>query len=251
VVQIVKLGGTMNIRIAPTYHYLRMLELDLTADYLVKVAEEKERQKEERARLREEEAAQREFAAERARLEKERQHYLSGIERLRASGNDAGAQDLAEKLAKVDGDIASNEQRAANARAGHVYVISNIGASGSGVVKIGLTRRQRPEDRVDELGDASVPFDFDIHALVFSADAVALETKLHQHFADRKVNLVNGRREFFYVTPAEVKEALRRFDASLLEFTDEPEAVEWRQSENARRAAGPAGPAGLGPAGPA
>ena len=104
------------------------------------------------------------------------------------------------------------------------------------MVKIGMTRRLEPMDRVRELGDASVPFRYDVHALIFSEDAVSLETHLHQALADRKVNMVNPRREFFYATPSEVKELLGLFETnSLLSYEEVPEAVEWHQSENIRR----------------
>jgi len=117
-----------------------------------------------------------------------------------------------------------------------VYVISNVGAFGPDMVKIGMTRRLEPMDRVRELGDASVPFRFDVHALVFSQDAVALETTLHQRLAHKRVNLVNHRREFFYATPAEVKDLLLTLgDDQILEYTDTPEAVEWRASDPGRR----------------
>ncbi|PPS91408.1 GIY-YIG nuclease family protein [Streptomyces sp. MH60] len=121
------------------------------------------------------------------------------------------------------------DAREANIRAGYVYVISNIGAFGERMVKIGLTRRLDPMDRVNELGDASVPFRFDVHALIFSEDAVGLERRLHQEFEDRRVNRVNLRREFFYTTPTEVRTALQRLAGQhLLEFTDTAEAPEWR-----------------------
>jgi hypothetical protein len=119
-----------------------------------------------------------------------------------------------------------------------VYVISNFGAFGPHVVKIGMTRRLEPLDRIRELGDASVPFRYDVHALVFSEDAVSLENRLHQALADRRLNLVNQRREFFYTTPAEVRDLLTQADGSVLEFVEEPEAEEWHQSENSRRNAG-------------
>ena len=124
------------------------------------------------------------------------------------------------------------EAREANIRAGYVYVISNIGAFGERVVKVGMTRRLDPMDRVRELGDASVPFRFDVHALIFCEDAVGLEAHLHREFADRRVNQVNTRREFFYASPAEVREILSRIAGSglLLEFNEIAEALEWRAS---------------------
>ncbi|HKU42986.1 MAG TPA: GIY-YIG nuclease family protein, partial [Polyangiales bacterium] len=130
----------------------------------------------------------------------------------------------------IDGVI----ERAANARAGYVYVISNIGSFGERVVKIGMTRRLDPMDRVRELGDASVPFRFDVHAIILSDDAVGLEGALHLRFASCRVNLVNNHREFFYTSPRDVKEALLALRGSLLSFNEAPEALEWHQSVSAR-----------------
>src|SRR5699024_3570424 len=127
------------------------------------------------------------------------------------------------------------DYRAANQRAGYVYVISNIGAFGEGVVKVGLTRRLEPMDRVNELGDASVPFKFDVHALFFSDDAVGIEAEMHRRLADRRVNRVNLRREFFYATPYAVVEHLRGLTGDVLEFTAESEALEFRQSTALQR----------------
>jgi hypothetical protein len=111
-----------------------------------------------------------------------------------------------------------------------VYVISNIGAFGPNIVKIGMTRRLEPMDRVRELGDASVPFRYDVHAMFFSADAITLENELHKTFASRRVNFVNERREFFFATPAEVRVALLEKSGGLLEFHENPEAPEYFQS---------------------
>lgn len=122
------------------------------------------------------------------------------------------------------------DYRAANARAGYVYVISNLGAFGERIVKIGMTRRLDPQDRVRELGDASVPFRFDVHALHFSADAFGIEAELHRRFDDRRVNRVNGRKEFFYATPLEVKEHLKDLTGELLTYDESAEAIEYRQS---------------------
>ncbi|MBB5872781.1 hypothetical protein F4553_006215 [Allocatelliglobosispora scoriae] len=122
------------------------------------------------------------------------------------------------------------DYRAANVRAGYVYVISNIGAFGEGMVKIGMTRRLEPLDRVRELSDASVPFNFDVHAIFFSNDAVGIESAMHSRLASRRVNLVNQRREFFYVTPHEAKQHLLELAGDLLEYNESPEALEYRQS---------------------
>ncbi|WP_339153728.1 DUF4041 domain-containing protein [Actinomadura luteofluorescens] len=229
-----RLGKTMDIRVSRDYRAIRVKELRLTADHLAKAEEEKERVRAERERQREEEKARKEFEREKARLLKERSHVESALARLEANGNAEGAADLRAKLADVDSAISDVEGRAANVRAGYVYVISNIGAFGERMVKIGMTRRLEPMDRVRELGDASVPFRFDVHALIFSDDAVGLENKLHQEFSERRVNQVNLRREFFYATPAEVREVLERIAGNhLLEYNETPEALEYRAGKPA------------------
>ena len=140
--------------------------------------EERERRRELRERQREDEKLQHEIERERARLAKEQAHYRSALQRLRASAA-GGAVDqaveaqLQEQLSSLDAAMAAVDAREANVRAGYVYVISNIGAFGEHMVKIGLTRRLDPMDRVHELGDASVPFRFDVHALIFSEDAAS------------------------------------------------------------------------------
>lgn len=231
-----RLGVLMRIAISVDYHRLRLKEIELTADYLTKVEIEREEARAERDRLREEAKVMKEIERERARLAKERAHYAAVVVKLQANGDPEAVARAQEQLAAVDDAISGVEERAANVRAGYVYVISNVGAFGTDMVKIGMTRRLEPMDRVRELGDASVPFRFDTHAVFFSEDAVALESALHQRFASRRVNLVNPRREFFYATPAEVKEALIGLgNDHILEYNDTPEAVEWRASEPSRR----------------
>ena len=225
---IANLGKLMEMRISDAFHALRVAEIELTADYLMKKQEEREAEREERERLREERKVAMELLAERERLDKERNHLVIALEKLRAIGSaDAG---LERKLAEIDGAIAQNDFRVANIRAGYVYVISNRGAFGHHVVKIGLTRRLEPLERINELGDASVPFRFDVHAIYFSEDAVTLENVLHQHFADRRVNWVNTRREFFFATSAEVRKVLAVKLGNLLEFTEHAESTEYLQS---------------------
>lgn len=234
---IARLGTVIQLRITDDYHRWRVYELELTADYLVKVDEERERAREEAARRREEEKAIRELEAERRRLEKEQGHYQSALEKLRAKGDEAAVAAMEAMLVEIESAIAGIESREANIRAGYVYVISNFGSFGAHVVKIGMTRRLEPMDRVRELGDASVPFRFDVHAMIFSDDAVGLEGALHERFADRRVNLVNLRREYFYVAPQEVRDAIAEIGSQqLLEFHDVPEASEWRASGGEERA---------------
>ena len=236
--QIVKLGALIDLQITFHYHQLRIKELELTLQYQNAKKAEKEAEREKRARLREQARAEKELRAERERLEKERQHYLNVLKAVEEAGDSIEAEKLRQQLAEIEEGINEVVKREANSRAGYVYVISNIGSFGERMVKIGMTRRLDPMDRVRELGDASVPFKFDVHALFFSDDAVSVETELHHRFADKRVNRINTRREFFYATPAEVREALKDIAGNLLEFTEEPEAEQYRLSlEEARASA--------------
>jgi len=230
-VSIEKLGKTMSIAIDDNYHNLRISEIKLTADYLAMKEDEKERQKEEKLRLKEEEKAQKEFEKEKEKLNKELSHHQAVLAKADETGNTQAAEEAKAKIAEVQNGISGVEERAANIRTGYVYVISNIGSFGEEVLKIGLTRRLIPEERIQELSDASVPFKFDTHAIIFSADAVSLEKQLHQELDAHRVNKVNGRKEFFRATPASVKELLTRLSTEgLLSYKEEAEAPEWRIS---------------------
>ena len=229
---IVKNGSTMGVAIDENYHALRLEELQLTADHHLRVEQEKEDAREERQRLREEAKAQEEFKRRKKDLLKEQAHYQSLLDRSRLNGDEAGLLEARERLAEITESIEEVEEMAANTRVGYVYVISNVGAFGDRVVKIGMTRREDPMQRVYELGSASVPFKFDVHALVFSHDAVSLETALHREFDQHRVNRVNRRREFFRVSLAEVRAALVKVGTNhVVEFRELAEAPEWRQSQ--------------------
>lgn len=228
--RISRLGRLMQLQISESFHELRLEEIELTSDFLVRKQEEKEAAREERARLREEKRVMKELAEERERLDKERSHLEAVLSQLHQRGDDD--PELTRRLAEVDSAIEANDFRAANIRAGHVYVISNRGAFGPGVVKIGLTRRLTPRERIDELSGAAVPFRFDIHCLFFSEDAVGLEAELHRHFADRRVNMVNSRKEFFFATPGEVRAVLAEKSGALVEFVESAEALEFLQSRS-------------------
>lgn len=225
---IAKLGQMMEMHISDQFHQIRITEIELVADYMVKKEEEREAARAEREKLREERKVAAELAAAKEKLEKERSHLVTVIDKLQASG--AADPELERKLMDVDNAIAQNDYRAANIRAGYVYVISNRGAFGDHVVKIGLTRRLDPFERISELGDASVPFRFDVHAIYFSEDAVKLEGDLHDHFATLRMNRVNNRKEFFFATAAEVRTVLAEKVGNLLEFVEELEATEYHQS---------------------
>ena len=232
--QIARLGTMIDLRITPYFHQLRLHELALANQHLLAVQAEKEAERAHREELREQRKAEKELAAEKTRLEKERGHYANTIAALEANGDIEGAERMRVKLADVEHAIENVDYRAANIRAGYVYVISNVGSFGPDVVKIGLTRRLEPMDRVNELGDASVPFRFDVHALFFADDAVSVENMLHNHFAARRINQVNHRREYFRATPTEVREVLREHQVELLDFALDPVAEEYRASQAMR-----------------
>ena len=125
-------------------------------------------------------------------------------------------------------------------RVGHVYIISNVGSFGENIYKIGMTRRLEPMDRDKELGDASVPFPFDVHALITTSDAPSLENALHKHFNHRRLNLENERKEFFHVTIEEIRDELEKLKHQLglqseLRLTLLAEAREYRISQAKRK----------------
>ena len=229
-----KNGKMISLAITGEYHRLRMRELELAARHLEAVKAAKEAERQHREELREAKRAEDELRREREKLDKEREHYSNALAALEARGDETGAAELRAKLDEIDRSIADVDYRAANVRAGYVYVISNVGSMGERIVKIGMTRRLDPMDRVRELSDASVPFNFDVHALFFSEDAFGIEAMLHRHFADRRVNRVNHRREFFYATPAEVLEALREHQIAVVEYRTDADAEEFRASQALR-----------------
>jgi hypothetical protein len=175
---------------------------------------------------------------EKARLEKERNHYANALAAMRAQGDSEAIERLTAQLADVDRAIADVDYRTANQRAGYVYVISNLGAFGEKMIKVGMTRRLEPMDRIRELSDASVPFNFDVHALFFADDAVGIEQSMHKALAERRVNQVNMRREYFYATVQEARSLLTELAGDLLHFEEVPEALEYHQSLNVRQVAG-------------
>lgn len=236
--QISKLGKTMSISITPEYINLKIDEVKLALDFQQKKAEEKERLKELRAKEREEAKIQKEIEEERKRLHKEQTHYQNALATVLAQIEKNGATDdlmakkeqLESNIHDTNNAIADVDYREANRKAGYVYIISNIGAFGENVYKIGMTRRLDPQERVDELGDASVPFNFDVHALIFTEDAPALEAALHTAFARKKLNKINPRREFFAVSLDEIKAEVRKSFDKTVEWIDIPEAEQYRQS---------------------
>lgn len=222
----------IGVSIADEYLQLRSEELRLIFSYLSVKARERADAKDERDRLREEQAAQQEFEKEISSLEKELEHYESMLRQMRGREDTEAVSRYQALIDETRERIASIEERAANSRIGYVYVISNVGSFGDGVVKIGLTRRIEPMNRIRELSNASVPFKYDVHAMVFSMDAVALETAMHRRFDASRINTVNRRREFFRVTPRQVLDELIERNADVVEWTEEPEAEEFRLSRD-------------------
>ena len=237
---IAKLGITMSISITSNYYDLKIQELQLALEYQIQKQREKEEKAELRAQQREEARLQKELKEQRKNIDKERKHYeqaLSNINKQISSSSDENIEELNKKkeeiiqsLSDIDTKIKDIDYREANQKAGYVYIISNIGSFGEGIYKIGMTRRLNPQEQVDELGDASVPFKFDVHAMIFSEDAPALEAKLHRAFEDRKLNLVNQRREFFKVSLDEIKEVVKNNFDKTVEFVEVPDADQYRIS---------------------
>lgn len=234
-----KLGATMSISITSKYLDAKTKELRLAFEYQLKKQEEKEQLKIARAEQREQAKAQRELEEQKKKIEKEQNHYQNAYNKLISQLSTAPdnpellrkKEQLEAQLSDIDKALTNIDYRQANARAGYVYIISNIGSFGENVFKIGMTRRLDPQERVDELGDASVPFNFDVHAMIFSDDAPALEAALHRAFENRKVNMVNHRREFFNVTLEEIKEVIRKNFDKTVEFIDVPDAEQYRISQ--------------------
>ncbi len=238
-----RLGTVMNISITSKYLDLKIKELRLAFEYQQKKQQEKEDAKAARIEQREQAKVQKELEEQQRKIEKEQVHYQTAYEKIltQISSNPTNEDlllkknELENKLSDIDRALADIDYRQANMRAGYVYIISNIGAFGENIYKIGMTRRLDPQERVDELGDASVPFKFDVHAMIFSDDAPALEAALHRAFEDRKLNMVNQRREFFNVTLDEIKEVVRKNFDKTVEFVDVPDAEQFRISQKLRQ----------------
>lgn len=236
-----KLGAICSVAITETYKNMKIRELYLAYEYQVEKQKEKDALKQLRAEERERAKLEREIAEARKKIEKEQKHFSNALLKINQQIANANADELPaleakkaeleSQLSDLGESMKKIDYREANQKAGYVYIISNVGAFGEGIYKIGMTRRLEPMDRVDELGDASVPFDFDVHALIFSDNAPALEAALHRAFEDRKLNMVNTRREFFRVSLDEIKAVVKENFDKTVDFIDIPPAEQYRQSE--------------------
>jgi hypothetical protein len=234
-----ELGEVMQMRIRPDYLRLKLGELHLEVETAQKKRDEQEEQRRIKEQMREEERALREAEKAKQEAEAEEERYESALAKARAEMQSAQGEALAllqQKIQNLDAalHVAHEKKERAKSmaqltRSGHVYVISNVGSFGENVFKIGMTRRLEPMDRIWELGDASVPFDFDVHALVYCDDAPSLECAFQNHFRDRQINMVNPRKEFFNVTLDEV-DAVARAKGVKLELTRLAEAKEYRET---------------------
>lgn len=239
-----KLGRTNNIRLNQRFCQLKIEELHLAYEYQQKKQEEKEQLRALREQQREEAKLAKEIEVARKEAEKEKKHYQQALEKLRqqiASATDAERQELSKRQDEIIGyldDVSARlediDYRQTNQKAGYVYIISNIGSFGEGVYKIGMTRRLDPMERVYELGDASVPFMFDVHAMIFSDNAPQLEAALHRAFERNRINLVNTRREYFRAQLDDIKAVVYANHDKTVEFTEVPMAQQFRESEKVR-----------------
>lgn len=235
-----KLNDKWGISVSNNYVDLKIDELRVAYEYAKKKQEEKDRIAEIRRIQKEEERVQKELEEARKDIVKEQTHYNNALQDIIDRINNESSIEteyLLEKKAEIEKHLTELDQklkdidyREANKRAGYVYIISNIGSFGENIYKIGMTRRLNPMERVDELGDASVPFKFDVHALIFSDDAPTLETALHHAFEDRKVNMVNARREFYRVTLEEIESVVKSNYDKTVEFIKVPLAEQYRES---------------------
>lgn len=238
--QLNSLTDMQSVFMTDEYLKLKLQELQIMHMYRVKKQEEKEEQQAIKEQMREEARVLKEIEEARKKVEKEEAHFKAALLAARTKIENASESErtaLEAKIAELEAKIQEVEEiksdienRERNTRAGYVYVISNIGSFGEHVYKIGMTRRLEPLDRIRELGSASVPFTFDIHAMIFSEDAPNLENKLHKRFADRRVNQVNFRKEFFKVNIDEVADVIKQEFDQTLEITKLAQAEEYNRT---------------------
>ena len=226
-----------DVEITKGYLNLKLDELHLAYEYEVKKQEEKEELREAREREREEKKLQKELEKERKKFERENETINSEIEEAKAKMAQAAAEEKAKleaEIAKLQEALEKNNEEVKKINewkekpgAGYVYIISNIGSFGEGVFKIGVTRRDNPEERIRELSSASVPFRFDTHVFIFSKNAYDLESELHERFDKQRVNKVNMRKEFFRISIDDVKKIVEENKGQVHSFIEHPDAEEY------------------------
>ncbi len=234
-----KLADGYSVSISYEFLELKLKEITLEYEFQVKRQKEKEEMRAIQEELREEEKARREFEQAQKQAEKEEETYQKALLKARKEVEKATGElqeELSNKILILEQELLLAQEKkeraismAQQTKRGHVYIISNIGSFGENVYKIGMTRRLEPLDRVKELGDASVPFQFDVHAMIYSDEARTLENELHKAFSNKKVNMLNYRKEFFNVSLEEIMQKIDElgFEA---EFTILPEAMQYRET---------------------
>lgn len=231
--------GTMT-KFIGELEYLFINAVKIEYNYYVKKEQARQEQLEIREKMKQEAAERKALEAERKKIEAEESKYADEIKRVKEQIESAPS-DEAERLnrrileleAMLSDVVVKKEEivNLQNGKAGNVYIISNLGSFGDNMFKIGMTRRIDPQDRIDELGSASVPFKFDVHSFIFSEDAVSLESRLHQALSDKRVNKVNLRKEFFYSSVDELEALVTEIDPTA-EFNRTMLAEEFRQSQS-------------------
>lgn len=237
--QLERLGESANAKISRAYYYLKLDELTIWFEELKRQEALKEERKRQQALIRQQgrdesyDEIDEALSARESELRKAQEKAASIAGQARAQ-LELQIEKIKREKAELEAKLQRSISQAQLTRAGYVYVISNIGCFGDEVVKIGMTRRLEPMDRVNELGDASVPFKFDVHALIFSNDAPSLEHRLHVKFQDKRVNTQNPRKEFFRVTAETVKEEITSLDVEADWFIT-PEARDYHESQLIRQ----------------
>ncbi|MBS9405348.1 DUF4041 domain-containing protein [Halomonas sp. TRM85114] len=239
-----KLVASLRCGISIDYVTLKYEECGVQYQYTLKKKDEQEEQKLIREQMREEVRAEKEYRDALVTAQKEEKLYRDILEKARQELDQSSAEeralveakifDLEERLAEAEAKEQRAKSLAEQTRRGHVYVISNIGSFGENVYKIGMTRRLDPMDRVKELGDASVPFSFDVHAIIYSDDAPAMETALHRKFRSYRVNAVNLRKEFFRVRLDTIRTAVEEIGSEEVDFKTTIVAEEFFESKRLR-----------------
>lgn len=233
------IAGTL-IKFIGEIEYLFINAVKIEYNYYVKKEQSKQEQLALKEKMRQEAEERKALEAERKKIEKEESKFNAEIEKLKEqllSAQNEETDKLNARILELQNQLSNiavkkeEISNLANGKAGNVYIISNLGSFGENIFKVGMTRRLNPQDRVNELGDASVPFKFDVHSFIFSDDAVGLENKLHSILNEKRVNKVNLRKEFFYTTIDELEELVTKIEPTA-EFNKTMLAEEFRQSQS-------------------
>lgn len=239
--QISDLGkcNLFTIIFTPEYENLKQLELSLHHEYMLKIQNEKEVERANKEALREEVKVRKEYEKAKIDAENEEENYQKSIEKIKIKIANTNKDEHAKLILQIEQlefkllEATQKKERAISmaqqTKRGHVYIISNIGAFGENIYKIGMTRRLEPLDRIYELGNASVPFHFDVHAMIYSEDAPNLENELHKTFTSQKLNMLNNRKEFFKINIDVIESKIKELGIEI-KFNKNCEAIQYRET---------------------